>query len=167
MDSIIVWSDPPYDLPFDQYYEYVFNRTGTSEHLTGGNPMLPLSDGGVVDTELRVYGTQNVRIVDGSIFPYQPSAHPMGLTYAVAIRAARILQERQGAGGLTETEQLPDSNSSATATASFVGGTPMVPNATPNPSMPPEMQSTSAAVKPALVGGLWLAMVLTTLACIV
>jgi len=89
MKSIITSSDPPYDLPFDQYYEAVYTRTGTSEHLTGGNPMLARDDGGVVDTELRVYGTQNVRIVDGSIFPYQPSAHPMGLTYAVAVRAGK------------------------------------------------------------------------------
>jgi len=81
--------------------------------------MLPLEDGGVVDMQLKVYGTQNVRVVDGSIFPYQPSAHPMGLTYAVAVRAARILQQSRGGGGLTFTEQLPGSNSSANVTAMF------------------------------------------------
>ncbi|KAK5130020.1 hypothetical protein LTR08_002536 [Meristemomyces frigidus] len=119
MKNIITSTDPQYDLPWDQYYEAVFQRTGTSEHLTGGNPMLPLEDGGVVDSELKVYGTQNVRVVDGSIFPYQPSAHPMGLTYAVAVRAARILQQSRTGGGLTFTEQLPASNASANATAMF------------------------------------------------
>ncbi|KAK5128690.1 hypothetical protein LTR85_000023 [Meristemomyces frigidus] len=119
MNSIITSTDPQYDLPWDQYYEAVYQRTGTSEHLTGGNPMLPLEDGGVVDTQLKVYGTQNVYVVDGSIFPYQPSAHPMGLTYAVAVRAARLMQQSRGGGGLTFTEQLPGSNSSANATAVF------------------------------------------------
>lgn len=43
----------------------------------------------------------------------------MGLTYAVAVHAARILQGLQGGGGLTFTEQLPASNSSSNATAVF------------------------------------------------
>lgn len=85
--------------------------------------MLPRDAGGVVDTNLLVYGTKNVRIVDGSIFPYQPSAHPMGLTYALAVMAARILEESRGAGGLTITEQIPPSNASANATAVFPTGT--------------------------------------------
>lgn len=85
--------------------------------------MLPRNAGGVVDTNLLVYGTKNVRVVDGSVFPYQPSAHPMGLTYALAVMAARILEERKGAGGLTITEQIPPSNASANATAVFPTGT--------------------------------------------
>jgi len=87
MKGSITSMDPQVNLPFNEYYEAVFNRTGTSEHLTGGNPMLAQDDGGVVDTELRVYGTTNVRVCDGSIFPYQPSAHPMGVTYAIAVMA--------------------------------------------------------------------------------
>lgn len=89
MRDIITSVDPPFDLPFEQYYSVVKKRTGTSEHLTGGNPMLAQEEGGVVDTNLLVYGTNNVRIVDGSVFPYQPSAHPMGLTYALAMRAGK------------------------------------------------------------------------------
>lgn len=95
--------------------------------------MLSLSDGGVVDTNLLVYGTRNVRIVDGSVFPYQPSAHPMGLTYALAVKAAKILERRPGAGGLTETEGR---NGSARETASWGGGTAMVPVETPGSRAP-------------------------------
>lgn len=119
MSGIVVSTDPPYSLPFEDFYNLIFERTGTSEHLTGTNPMLPRDAGGVVDTNLLVYGTSNVRVVDGSMFPYQPSAHPMGLTYAVAVRAARIFQSLQNGGGLTFTEQLPASNTSANATAVF------------------------------------------------
>ncbi|CAK4033075.1 alcohol oxidase [Lecanosticta acicola] len=145
MKNLITWSDPPYNLPFEDYYPHIFNRTGSSQHLTGGNPMLPQTEGGVVDTNLLVYGTQNVRIVDGSVFPYQPSAHPMGLTYALAVMAARILERRPGAGGLTETEVLPASNSSANATASWGGGTAMVPAATPGSRAPEGASSVGGA----------------------
>ncbi|XXH00934.1 hypothetical protein Hte_007285 [Hypoxylon texense] len=119
MRYIITSVNPPFDVPFEQYYSTVKKRTGTSEHLTGGNPMLAREEGGVVDTNLLVYGTSNVRIVDGSVFPYQPSAHPMGLTYAIAMRAAQLLQEMPGGGGLTASLQLPQSNVSASATAVF------------------------------------------------
>jgi len=124
MSSIVISTDPAWDLPFEDYYDLLFQRTGSSQHLTGTNPMLPRSAGGVVDTNLLVYGTNNVRIVDGSIFPYQPSAHPMGLTYAVAVRAARLFQGLQDGGGLTYTELLPASNASANATAVFSPSAP-------------------------------------------
>lgn len=129
MASLVTGTTPDYRLPFDQWYEAIFQWTGSSQHLTGGNPMLPRDAGGVVDTELLVYGTKNVRVVDGSVFPYQPSAHPMGVTYALAVRAARIFQGLQGGGGLTATEQLPASNVSASATATFPMS-PMMPSYT-------------------------------------
>ena len=82
--------------------------------------MLERSAGGAIDAQLKVYGTQNVRVVDGSIFPYQPSAHPMGLTYAVAVHAAKILQTlRSGQAGSTYTEMPAISNSSSNTTARF------------------------------------------------
>ena len=37
--------------------------------------MLPISQGGVVDTDLRVYGLTNVRVADSSVFPMQFAAH--------------------------------------------------------------------------------------------
>ncbi|KAI1343485.1 hypothetical protein F5Y15DRAFT_234679 [Xylariaceae sp. FL0016] len=109
LNGIITSSDPRYDLPFDEYYAAVKQRTGSSQHLTRGNPMLAKDDGGVVDTNLLVYGTSNVRVVDGSVFPYQPSAHPMGLTYALAVRAdawwRRLDEDRAVAAEQCERER--------------------------------------------------------------
>jgi len=119
MASLITGTTPDYRLPFDEWYDAIFQWTGSSQHLTGGNPMLLRDAGGVVDTNLLVYGTSNVRVVDGSVFPYQPSAHPMGVTYALAVRAAKIFQGLNGGGGLTATVTLPGSNVSASATATF------------------------------------------------
>lgn len=96
--SVLTLTDPSHELSPRDYQQAVFERIGTSQHLTGGLPMLDRAAGGAIDAQLKVYGTTNVRVVDGSIFPYQPSAHPMGLTYAVAIHAAKILQELRGGG---------------------------------------------------------------------
>lgn len=116
--EVLTKTDPDVNLSPAAYQQAVFERTGTSQHLTGGLPMLAYSAGGAVGEDLVVHGTNNVRVVDGSIFPYQPSAHPMGLTYAVAIHAARILQLARGGGGLTYGDD-GSRNASSNATAVF------------------------------------------------
>lgn len=45
--------------------------------------------GGVVDGELRVYGTSNLRICDASIFPIIPRGNILTTVYAVADSGAR------------------------------------------------------------------------------
>jgi choline dehydrogenase len=58
--------------------------------------------GGVVDPELRVYGTSNVRIVDASVLPMQISGHLTATLYAVAERASEIIKSgkhEEGNGG--------------------------------------------------------------------
>lgn len=54
---------------------YVANGITTEFHPANTLAMLPRNQGGVVDARLRVYGLQNVRAVDASIFPIQFSAH--------------------------------------------------------------------------------------------
>ena len=43
--------------------EYIKNSCGCVFHPLGTAAMLPQEDGGVVDPQLRVYGTANVRVV--------------------------------------------------------------------------------------------------------
>lgn len=59
----------------DQVESYLRTTAASDNHETGSMAMLPRSMGGVVDTELRVYGTHNVRVADASVIPMPISAH--------------------------------------------------------------------------------------------
>ena len=48
--------------------------------------------GGVVDPQLMVYGTSNVRVVDASVLQMQISGHLTSTLYAISERAADIVK---------------------------------------------------------------------------
>ncbi|KAM5542319.1 hypothetical protein V8D89_004192 [Ganoderma adspersum] len=64
----------------------------TVHHTSSTCSMLPRDKGGVVDSELRVYGTRGLRVVDLSLVPLIPSAHTQSIVYAVAEQAADIIK---------------------------------------------------------------------------
>jgi choline dehydrogenase-like flavoprotein len=70
------------------------DNTITDWHPIGTCAMLPKEKGGVVDHNLVVYGTSNVRVVDASIFPLHVSAHIQATIYAVAEKAADLIKEK-------------------------------------------------------------------------
>ncbi|KAJ2918915.1 hypothetical protein MD484_g1503, partial [Candolleomyces efflorescens] len=76
----------------DQIADFGRQNPGTVFHPLGTAAMLPKNKGGVVDHRLRVYGTQNLRVVDASIIPVQLGAHPMATIYAIAEKAADIIK---------------------------------------------------------------------------
>lgn len=65
----------------------------TNYHPCGTCSMMPEEVGGVVDERLRVYGTQNLRIVDASIMPIIPRGNIITTVYAVAEKAADLIIE--------------------------------------------------------------------------
>ncbi|KAK1982844.1 GMC oxidoreductase [Colletotrichum cereale] len=65
---------------------------GTEFHPSGATSMMPKEMGGVVNAELMVYGTCNLRVVDAGIMPLIPSAHIQAAVYAVAEKAADIIK---------------------------------------------------------------------------
>ena len=76
--------------------EYLHQNTITTHHSYGTAAMLPREKGGVVDQNLVVYGTRNLRVVDASIFPVIPQANPMSTVYAIAERAASLIKGESG-----------------------------------------------------------------------
>ncbi|KAK1215287.1 hypothetical protein PQX77_022105 [Marasmius sp. AFHP31] len=75
--------------------EYIKTNLGITYHPVGTAAMLPKELGGVVDRNLKVYGTENLRVVDASIFPIEFSVHPMATIYALAEKAADIIGGKQ------------------------------------------------------------------------
>ncbi|RAK96805.1 GMC family oxidoreductase [Aspergillus ibericus CBS 121593] len=72
--------------------EIVRERLFTCFHPSGTCAMMPVELGGVVDAQLRVHGTRNLRVVDASIFPLEPTGNIQATTYAVAERAADLIR---------------------------------------------------------------------------
>lgn len=66
----------------------------TFAHPSCSCPMMPRELGGVVDPELRVYGTERLSIIDASILPVIPAAHLQATMYAVAEKASDIIKNR-------------------------------------------------------------------------
>jgi choline dehydrogenase-like flavoprotein len=62
-------------------------------HPAGTAAMMPRELGGVVDSELKVYGVEGLWVVDASIIPILPAAHTQATVYAVAEWAADVIKK--------------------------------------------------------------------------
>ena len=74
----------------DQLRWHVENNAW-GHHACGTCAMKPEDQGGVVDSEFRVHGIRNLRIVDASIFPRIPGYFIVTAVYMVAEKAADVL----------------------------------------------------------------------------
>lgn len=100
--------------------------SGTEFHPLATAAMLPKDSGGVVDTTLTVYGTQNVRVVDASIMPLHVAAHLMASTYGVAEKAADIIKAKWAYHPPTSSSAAPTNHGATTGAepSSAPTGTP-------------------------------------------
>ncbi|KAI3608993.1 glucose oxidase, partial [Moniliophthora roreri] len=98
---------PPLDSIYDGEFEpgvesdkeienWLRGNVTSDNHVTGTLSMLPRELGGVVDTQLKVYGTMNVRVVDASVIPFPVSAHTSSTVYMIGERAADIIRKSRG-----------------------------------------------------------------------
>lgn len=72
--------------------KYVLDTATTAYHGCGTAAMLPKEKNGVVNANLTVHGTDNLRIVDASIFPMIPRGNIQSSVYAVAEKAADLIK---------------------------------------------------------------------------
>ncbi|KUJ09818.1 alcohol oxidase [Mollisia scopiformis] len=76
----------------EQIEEFVRGGVSTEHHHSGTASMLPQELGGVVDSKLRLYGVEGLRIVDASIVPMVPAAHLQATLYGIAEKAADLIK---------------------------------------------------------------------------
>lgn len=79
------------DASDDEWKAYWEENYRPGWHAIGSCAMLPREWGGVVDGDLKVYGTSNVRVIDASVIPFQLGGHPTSTLYALAERAASLI----------------------------------------------------------------------------
>ncbi|KAA8646837.1 hypothetical protein EYZ11_009541 [Aspergillus tanneri] len=78
----------PNDATLEQWVGYVKQNFRANYHAIGTCSMMSRELGGVVDATAKVYGTQRLRVIDGSIPPTQISAHVMTIFYGMALKIA-------------------------------------------------------------------------------
>ena len=100
---------------------YTKINSGTEYHPLGTCSMLPQDKGGVVDTNLVVYGSANLRVVDASIMPLQVSAHLMASTYGIAEKAADIIKQKYWKVEAVTPSNSASSQETASETTAVVG----------------------------------------------
>lgn len=67
-------------------------------HQSGTTRMADSPDRGVVDRDLKLWGTENIFVCSSSVFPTSSQANPTFLLGAFAIRLAERLSKKQGNG---------------------------------------------------------------------
>ncbi|KAM7189607.1 GMC oxidoreductase [Rhypophila sp. PSN 637] len=92
-DPYLGFSAGPNATDADYLAWYKATMIGAS-HWLGSTAMLLRRLGGVVDSKLRVYGTKSLYVVDSGILPFQVTSHLMSVLYAVAGRAADVIEQQ-------------------------------------------------------------------------
>ncbi|KAK2805318.1 hypothetical protein FQN50_006219 [Emmonsiellopsis sp. PD_5] len=80
----------------DAIFEYIKANTIPNWHASATTRMMPLEAGGVVDPRLRVYGIQNLRIVDSGIIPLLPDVNIQGPVFMIGEKGAQMIREDWG-----------------------------------------------------------------------
>ncbi|KAF6816437.1 glucose oxidase (GMC oxidoreductase) [Colletotrichum plurivorum] len=81
------------DADVEGWADWIKANYRSNFHPVGTAAMMPREKGGVVDAQLKVYGTANLRVVDASVLPFQVCGHLVSTLYAVAERAADLIKE--------------------------------------------------------------------------
>jgi choline dehydrogenase len=85
---------PGPDVNDDASLRAYLRRNLRSYAHTGGTCRIGTDEEAVVDTDLRVHGISGLRVADASVMPSAPSANTNATVYAIAERAAALIQAR-------------------------------------------------------------------------
>lgn len=82
----------PVDASDELWARWSKQHMRSAYHGIGSAIMLPREKGGVVDSQCKLYGTSNVRVVDASIIAFQTNGHTSSTVYAVAERCSDLIK---------------------------------------------------------------------------
>lgn len=89
--QVVELNGPSSNATESEWVEWLKETSYGASHWLGTASMIPREWGGVVDPELKVYGTEGLRVIDASILPLQLTAHTSPMVYAVAHKAADLI----------------------------------------------------------------------------
>ncbi|KAI1409899.1 GMC oxidoreductase [Hypoxylon sp. FL1857] len=93
----LIRRDPASYLPdIETAKKYIRTSAISMWHFGGTCPMLPEEKGGVVSSRLKVYGIDNLRVVDSSAVPILSTANMQSTVYTLAERAADLIKQDHG-----------------------------------------------------------------------
>ncbi|KAI0347718.1 alcohol oxidase [Trametopsis cervina] len=91
-DLIVKEHNPGPEIQGDEdIKKWILQTFGTVWHTASSCSLLPKDKGGVVDSDLKVYGTSNLRVVDLSVVPIHVGTHTQSTVYGIAGQAAAII----------------------------------------------------------------------------
>ncbi|WFD33247.1 hypothetical protein MCUN1_000060 [Malassezia cuniculi] len=74
-----------------EWENWIRQNAGTEYHPSCTCAMLPRNQGGVVGSDLKVYGTSNLRVIDASVPPLSMSAHLMSIAFGIGEIGAELI----------------------------------------------------------------------------
>lgn len=101
-------------------------KMGTDDGRTNGSA--------VVDTDTRVYGTDNLFVVDASIHPDLPTGNTQAIIMVVAEHAAEKIAAFKPANGTSTATPVPTPSASAAATAEATATAIAIPSSSSTPA---------------------------------
>ncbi|KAJ7112908.1 alcohol oxidase [Mycena epipterygia] len=91
-DIIVKQIVPATPLSDEEVIQYIRGGCSSGAHQMGTAAMARRELGGVVGSNLKVHGTANLRVADGSIIPLPVAAHIQATVYAIGEKAADIIK---------------------------------------------------------------------------
>ncbi|KAL2831862.1 GMC oxidoreductase-domain-containing protein [Aspergillus pseudoustus] len=91
--ELIPGAQLPYEASLEEWAVYVKDNFRANWYAVGTCSMMARELGGVVDASAKVYDTEGIRVIDGSIPPTQVSSHVMTIFYGMALRIANSILE--------------------------------------------------------------------------
>uniref|UniRef100_W8C2E1 Neither inactivation nor afterpotential protein G n=1 Tax=Ceratitis capitata TaxID=7213 RepID=W8C2E1_CERCA len=84
------------NMPNDRYLECVLRYVGLGSHHPGGTCVMgTAANNSVVNSQFKVHGVDNLRIIDASVLPTPISGNPNSVIIGMAIRGATMILQRE------------------------------------------------------------------------